>query len=47
MQVRVALAFGVSKQAFKHATGVRVAGVIPARVTPSSELPIDGAGSGD
>ena len=37
----------VSQQAFKHATGIRVAGVVAARVTPISEVPFDGAGSGD
>ena len=47
MQVGAALAPGVSQQAFKHVTGVRVAGVMPARVTPMSKIPIDGAGFGD
>jgi hypothetical protein len=34
----------VQQQAFKHATGIRVAGVIAARVTPISKIPIEGAG---
>ena len=38
---------GVSQQAFKHATGIRVAGVMAARVTPISKIPIDGTGFGD
>jgi hypothetical protein len=38
---------GVSQQAFEHETGVWVDGVMPAHVTPSREIPIDGAGSGD
>ena len=48
MQARAALgSAGVSQQAFEHETGVRVGGVMPARVTPSSEIPIDGAGACD
>ena len=42
-----ALAPSVSQQAFKHVTGIRVAGVMPVRVTPMSKIPIDGAGFGD
>ena len=38
---------GVSQQAFKHVTGIRVAGVMAARVTPISKIPIDGTGFGD
>ena len=47
MQARAALAASVSQQAFKHVTGIRVAGVMPAHVTPMSKIPIDGAGFGD
>jgi len=47
MQAGAALGSGVSQQAFKHAAGRRVAGVIPARVTPSTKIPIDSAGFGD
>ena len=47
MQASAALAPGISQQAFKHAAGSRVAGVIPARVTPSTKIPIDGAGFSD
>jgi hypothetical protein len=47
MQAGAPLAPGVSQQAFKHGTGIRVARVIAARVTPASEIPLDGAGSGD
>jgi hypothetical protein len=46
MQADAPLASCVSQQAFKHATGIRVAGVIPAHVAPSSKIPIDGAGFG-
>jgi hypothetical protein len=42
MQAGAALAPGVSQQAFKHVTGIRVAGVMPAHVTPSSKIPING-----
>ena len=38
---------GVSQQAFKHVTGIRVPGVVAAHVTPMSKIPIDGAGFGD
>jgi hypothetical protein len=38
---------GVIQQAFKHVTGIRVAGVMAARVTPISKVPIDGTGFGD
>ena len=45
MQAGAALgSAGVSQQAFEHETGVCVGGVMPARVTPSSEIPIEGAG---
>jgi hypothetical protein len=47
MQAGAALAPGVSQQAFKHAAGIWVAGVVSARVTPISKIPIDGAGFGD
>ena len=47
VQAGPALAPGVSQQAFKHVTGIRIAGVMPARVTPMSKIPIDGAGFGD
>src|SRR2546430_14296170 len=47
MQPGAALASGVSQQAFEHGTGIRVACVIAARVTPASEIPLDGAGPGD
>jgi hypothetical protein len=47
MQAGAALAPGVSQQTFKHVTGIRVAGVVAAHVTPISEIPFDGAGSGD
>jgi hypothetical protein len=47
MQAGAALAPGVSQQAFKHAAGFRVAGVISARATPIGEIPIKGAGFGD
>src|SRR5262249_57108832 len=42
-----ALGPGVSQQAFKHAAGIRVAGVIPAREAPISKIPIGGAGFGN
>ena len=38
---------GVSQQAFKQATGIRVAGVMAARVTPIRKIPIDGTGFGE
>ena len=38
---------GVSQQAFEHEMGVRVGRIMPARVAPSSEIPIDGAGACD
>jgi len=47
MQAGAALAPGVMQQAFKHAPGCRVAGVVSARVTPINKIPIDGAGLGD
>jgi predicted chitinase len=47
IQAGAGLAPGVSQQAFKHVTGIWVAGVIAAHVTPTSEIPIDGAGFGD
>ena len=47
MQAGAALAPGVSQQGFKHAACIGVAGVIPARATPSGKIPIDGAGFGD
>src|SRR5262249_51846548 len=47
MQAGAALEPGVSQQAFEHAAGIRVAGVIPARVTPISKIPLGGASFGD
>jgi hypothetical protein len=47
IQASAALAPSVSQQAFEHATGIRVAGVIPVRVTPVSKIPIGAAGFGD
>jgi membrane glycosyltransferase len=47
MQAGAALAHGVSQQAFKHAAGFLVAGVMSARVAPIGEIPIEGAGFGD
>jgi hypothetical protein len=47
MQAGAALASGVSQQAFKHAAGIRIAGVIAAGATPIGEIPIEGAGFGD
>ena len=47
MQAGAALAPGISQQAFKHATGIWVAGVIAAHVTPSGEIPIGRAGFDD
>ena len=48
MQAGAALgSAGVSQQAFEHEMGVRVGRIMPARVTPSSEIPIDGAGACD
>jgi hypothetical protein len=44
IQAGAALALSVSQQAFKHAAGFRVTGVIPARVTPFSKIPIGGTG---
>ena len=43
MQARAALAHGVSQQAFKHGTGILIAGVIAARVTPIGKVPLGGA----
>ena len=34
-------------EALEHAAGVGIAGIIAACVTPTSEIPLDGAGSGD
>ena len=39
MQAGAPLAPGISQQAFKHAAGIRVVGVISARVTPISKIP--------
>jgi hypothetical protein len=47
IQAGAALAPGVSQQAFKHAAGIRVAGVISARAIPISKIPIGGASFGD
>jgi len=47
MQSGAALGYGVSQQAFKHAAGRRIGGVMPARITPSIKIPIDGAGFSD
>ena len=48
MQAGAALgSAGVSQQAFEHEMGVRVGRIMPARVTPSSEIPIDSAGACD
>jgi hypothetical protein len=47
MQADAPLTPRVSQQAFKHITGIRVASAIPAYVTPSSKILIDGAGFGD
>jgi hypothetical protein len=47
MQAGAALAPGISQQAFKYEAGIRVAGVISARVTPARKIPIGGAGFGD
>ena len=47
IQADAALARGVSQQAFKYATGIWVADVIAAHVTPIGEIPIDGTGFGD
>jgi hypothetical protein len=47
MQARAAFTPGVSEQAFKHATGIRVASVISTHVTPISKIPIDAAGFGN
>src|SRR5262249_16542452 len=46
-QAGAALALGVIQQAFKHATGIWVAGVIAAQVTPAAEVPTDRASFGD
>jgi hypothetical protein len=46
MQAGTAFAPSVSQQAFKHAASIRIAGVISARVTPISKIPLDGAGFG-
>ena len=47
IQAVAPLAPGVSQQAFKHLTGIRVAGLIAARVTPIGKIPLDGASFGD
>jgi hypothetical protein len=47
MQAGAAFAHGISQQAFEHAAGIRVTGVISARVTPITKIPIDAAGFGD
>jgi len=47
MQAGAALASGIHEQAFKKKTGIRVGCVISARVTPTSEIPIDGASFDD
>jgi hypothetical protein len=47
MQAGAALAPGISQQAFKHAAGFRIAGVVSAHATPIGEIPIEGAGLGD
>jgi hypothetical protein len=47
MQVGAALAPGVGQQPFKLAAGFWVAGVMSAHATPSSKVPVDGAGFGD
>src|SRR5262249_29969016 len=46
MQASTAFAPSMSQQAFKHAASIRIAGVISARVTPISKMPLDGAGFG-
>jgi len=47
IQTSAALAPGVSQQAVKHPAGIRIAGVISARVTPISKIPIGGASFAD
>ena len=47
VQVGAALAPGVRKQAFKHVTGIRGAGIMSAHVTPMGKIPIDSTGFGD
>jgi hypothetical protein len=47
VQAGAALAPGISQQAIKHPANIEIAGVIPGRVTPISEIPIDGAGFGN
>jgi hypothetical protein len=47
MQAGAALAPGVGQQPFKHAAGFWVVGVMSAHATPSSKVPVDGAGFGD
>jgi hypothetical protein len=47
MQAGAALAPGVIQQPLKHTAGIRVAGVVSARVTPISKIPLDGAGFDD
>jgi hypothetical protein len=47
MQAGAPLAPGIHEQAFKKETGIGVGCVIPARVTPPGEIPIDRAGFGD
>jgi hypothetical protein len=47
MQARAPLTHGVSQQAFKHETGILIAGVMAARVTPIGKIPLGGANFGD
>ena len=47
IQAGATLASGVSQQAFKHATGIRIAGVIAARVTPIGKIPLGGVSFGN
>ena len=47
IQAGAPLVHGVSQQAFKHVTGIPVAGVIAARVTPIGKIPLGGASFGD
>jgi hypothetical protein len=47
IQADTALAPNISQQAFEHAMDIRVAGVIPARVTPVGKTPIGAASFGD
>src|SRR5262249_48620936 len=47
IQAGAALAPGVSQQAFKHTSSIRIAGVISAPVTPTTKIPIERASFGD